>query len=190
MAAASFNLRKWNSSSRELLEQIKEAELQGLSQCSSPGINESPSEAPLDNSLIDLGKSCTESEVSKLLGITWSSSTDEFLFCFSELIEYAQGLLVTKRSLLKVTARIFDSLGLISPLIIKLKILFQSLCVESVKWDEPLQGRALEQWNCFVSEARALSQLSVPRCYFLSNLKSNCTDLVILQNKRMLLPFI
>ena len=30
MDAASFNLRKWNSSSRELLEQIKEAELQGL----------------------------------------------------------------------------------------------------------------------------------------------------------------
>ena len=169
MAAASFNLRKWNSSSRELLEQIKEAELQGLNQCSSSGINESPSEAPLDNSLIDLGRSCTKSEVSKLLGITWSSSTDEFLFCFSELIEYAQGLPVTKLSLLKVTARIFDPLGLISPFIIKLKILFQSLCVESVKWDEPLQGRALEQWNCFVSEARALSQLSIPRCYFLSN---------------------
>ena len=29
MVDASFNLRKWNSSSRELLDQIKEAELQG-----------------------------------------------------------------------------------------------------------------------------------------------------------------
>ena len=77
-------------------------------------------------------------------------------------MENAQGLPVTKWSLLKVTARIFDPLGLISPFIIKLKILFQSVCEESVKWDEPLQGRALEQWNCFVSEARALSQLSVP----------------------------
>ena len=70
---------------------------------------------------------------------------------------------------MKVTARIFDPLGLISPFIIKLKVLFQALCAESVKWDEPLQDKALEQWNCFVSEARALSQLSVPRCYFLSN---------------------
>ena len=38
-----------------------------------------------------------------------------------------------------------------------------------MKWDEPHQGRALEQWNCFVSEARALNQLSVPQCSFLSN---------------------
>ena len=74
MAATSFNLRKWNSNSRELLqqmlpEQIKEAELQGSNQCSSPGIIESLSEALL-NLLFDLGKSCTESEVTKLLSIT------------------------------------------------------------------------------------------------------------------------
>ena len=134
MAAASFNLRKWNSSSCELLEQIKEAELQSLNQCLSPGIKESPSEAPLNNSLIDLRKSCIESEVSKLLDITWSSLTDEFLFCFSELIEYAQGLLVTKRSLLKVAARIFNPLGLISPFIIKLKIPYSG----KVWWGESL----------------------------------------------------
>ena len=76
---------------------------------------------------------------------------------------------VTKRSLLKVTARIFDPLGLISPFVVKLKILFQTLCAESVAWDEPLQDGALDQWNCFMSEARALRQLSVPRCYFLLN---------------------
>ena len=34
MVVASFNLKKWNSSSSELLEQIKEAEQQGLNQCS------------------------------------------------------------------------------------------------------------------------------------------------------------
>ena len=39
MATASFNLRECNCSSRELLVQIKEAELQGFNQCSSPGIN-------------------------------------------------------------------------------------------------------------------------------------------------------
>ena len=56
-----------------------------------------------------------------------------------------------------------------SPFIIKLKVLFQTLCVESVEWDEPLQGRALKQWNCFMSEAKSLNQLRVPRCYFLLN---------------------
>ena len=134
MADASFNLRKWNSNSLELLDQIREAELQGLNPVPSTGVNAPSSNAPLNSTVIDLGKACTESEVSKLLGVTWSSQTDEFLFCFSDLIEYAQGLPVTKRSLLKViTARIFDPLGLINPFIIKLKVLFQALCAESVK---------------------------------------------------------
>ena len=139
----SFNL-KWNSSSRELLEQIREAELQGLNQVPSTGVNTPSSEALLNNTF---GKAYTESEVSKLLG---SSQIDEFLLFFEP-------------------NRI-------------LKVLLRALCAESVKWDELLQGRALEQWNCFVSEARALSQLSVLQCYFLSNVvptQSNCTDSVM-----------
>ena len=143
--------------------------MQGLKRKLSPVINESTPDASPHNTTIGLGKACTESEVSKLLGITWNSQSDEFLFGFSELIEYAQELTVTKQSLLKVTARIFDPLGLISPFVVKLKILFQTLCAESVAWDEPLQGGALDQWNCFMSEARAVCQLSVPRCYFLLN---------------------
>ena len=89
--------------------------------------------------------------------------------CFSELLEYAQGLPVNKRSILKVSAKIFDPLGLLSPLVIKLKVLFQTLCTESVDWDEPLKGRALEQWNRFMEETKALKQIQIPRCYSLSS---------------------
>ena len=98
MAVGGFNLRKWNSNSRELLDQI-----QGLNQeeSANPAVNTSPPVAALDNTLIGLDKSCAESESSKLLGIMWNSPSDEFLFCFSELIEYAQGLPVTKRSVLR-----------------------------------------------------------------------------------------
>jgi len=94
--------------------------------------------------------------------LSWNSQSDEFLFRFTELIEYAQGLPITKQSLLKVSAKTFDPLGLISPFIIKLKIIFQTLCAESVVWDEPLKGKALEQWSSFMVEAKALSQLRVP----------------------------
>ena len=96
MANANFNLRKWNSSSHELLDQIREAELQGLNPVPSTGVNTPPSDTALNSTMIDLGKVCLESEVSKLLGVTWSSQTDKFLFCFSDLIEYTQGLQVTK----------------------------------------------------------------------------------------------
>ena len=140
--------------------------VKGLSQgeCATSVVNQLSSEATIDNTVIGLSKSCTKSESSKLLGITWNSQSDEFLFCFSELLEYAQGLPVTKKSILKVSAKIFDLLGLISPFVIKLKVLFQTLCVESVDWDEPLKENALEQWNCFLSEIIALNKLRIPRC--------------------------
>ena len=54
MAAASFNLRKWNSNSHELLEQIREAELQGLNKSISPIVNASSPNAPLNDTLIGL----------------------------------------------------------------------------------------------------------------------------------------
>ena len=124
-------------------------------------VNQSSPEAAIDNIVIGLNKSCTESESSKLLGITWNNQSDEFLFCFSELLEHAQGLPVTKRSILKVSAKIFDPLGLISLFVIKLKVLFQTLCVESVDWDKPLKGNGLAQWNCFLSEIRALNKIRI-----------------------------
>lgn len=76
MATRYFNLRKWNSNS---LDQIRRAESQSPTQSMSQSVNELSPEAPLDNTLIGhgLSKSCTESEVSKLLGITWNSQFDD-----------------------------------------------------------------------------------------------------------------
>jgi len=56
---------------------------------------------------------------SKLLGVGWDSYSDELHFNLSELVS------PSRRSLLKVTANIFDLLGILSPFVIKLKIFFQ-----------------------------------------------------------------
>ena len=45
-----------------------------------------------------------------------------------------------RRSILKVSAKLFDLLGLLSPFIIGTKILFQSLCKDKGGWDEKLEG--------------------------------------------------
>ena len=51
-----------------------------------------------------------------------------FLFDFTYLIAYVRQLLPSKRSVLKLTAKIYDPLGLLSPFVICLKVLFQVLC--------------------------------------------------------------
>ena len=46
-----------------------------------------------------------------------------------------------------------------------MKILFQSLCVEKVNWDESLEGEVLSKWKSFINDLSALRNIRVPRCY-------------------------
>ena len=47
----------------------------------------------------------------KVLGVNWNNKTDELLFNFTELVKNANTLPVTKRPLLKISAKVFDPLG-------------------------------------------------------------------------------
>ena len=46
----------------------------------------------------------------------------------SHLGSYVGSMPITKRSVLKLTAKIFDPLGFVSPFVMQLNILFQLLC--------------------------------------------------------------
>ena len=75
---------------------------------------------------------------------------------------------VTMRSLLKLTAKVFDPLGLLSPFTITMKYHFQSLCLEKLVWDVKLQGNHQRLWKNFVSSLIQLNNVRVPLCYFTS----------------------
>ena len=75
----------------------------------------------------------------KILGVEWNVSKDEFIFTFSDIIETAESLPVTKRNILKISAMFFDPLGLICPLVLQVKLLFKESCILNVKWDNLLR---------------------------------------------------
>lgn len=102
----------------------------------------------------------------KVLGMNWNTDADEIFFSFSELCTYANSLPLTKRSVLKVTAKIFDPMGFLSPLTVHMKILFQELCLEKTNWDTELKGKPLRQWKSFLRELNLIDCYRVPRCYF------------------------
>ena len=81
-----------------------------------------------------------------------------------------KGLSETKQSVLRVSAGIFDPLLLVSPLVIRLKLLFRSLCITNVNWDDSIEGEALSKWRSLISEFSCVNQLKVLRCYFRSSL--------------------
>ena len=90
--------------------------------------------------------------------------SDEFLFNFTEPMNLAHSLPVTKRSaILRLSAKIFDPLGFLSPFVIQIKIIFQEICTEKIDWDQNLVGKTLDSWNSLEAELESLdSKMLLP----------------------------
>ena len=56
-----------------------------------------------------------DSKQVKVLGMKCDCDTDDFYFDFESLVEFEYQLKPTKRNLLRLIAKIFDPLGLLSP---------------------------------------------------------------------------
>ena len=66
--------------------------------------------------------------ISKVLEILWNKHKDRFIYDFKEIFEMAHLLPLTKRNLLRILAIYYDSLGMLQPIIIKMKTVFQQIC--------------------------------------------------------------
>ena len=110
----------------------------------------------------------TVDQPSRILGVMWDHVTDTFRFDLTYLESFVSLQSVTKRVILKLTAKIFDPLGLVSPFVIQLKILFQSLCKDKLEQDSELSGELLLRWKTIMSEISNLNNICVARCYFSS----------------------
>ena len=161
MQKGAFNLRKWNTNSSNLKEMFSE-ESSPNSTNLKPVTEEDESYAKtVTGTLIK-----TNNNIVKVLGSIWNTVSDTLEFNFLDLVNEAKSLPPTKRSLLKISAKIFDPLGLLSPFTIQWKVLFQLLCNENVEWDDKLSDEHLKKWNLLISDLQSLNNVCVPRCYF------------------------
>jgi hypothetical protein len=126
MAEGGFNLRKWNSNSQALMKQIETHELakrgderskndkatQDQRRVSSHTSEENESYAKLTtgHNAIDPSDGGV-----KVLGSNWDTKADELFFNFDKWKEDASSIPSTQRSLLGLTAKIFDPLGFLAP---------------------------------------------------------------------------
>ena len=88
------------------------------------------------------------------------------MFDLVDLSQHASLLPATKRSLLKISAKIFDPLGLLSPFTIQWRVLFQELCIERTNWDNQLKGDHLKKWKSLILELQTLNSVYIPSCFF------------------------
>jgi len=163
MLEAGMNLRKWQTSSPALLQQIQYAECEYGQTPDKLTVTE---ENGVDHSTVKSFESTNNGvQTSKLLGLNWDSQSDCFRYDFFALLQCTQNLPPTKRALLRITAKIFDPLGLLSPFVIQLKVMFQQLCVDGKDWDAENTGNLLEKWKRTLEDMQSLNCVEIPRYY-------------------------
>ncbi|KAK9879018.1 hypothetical protein WA026_003831 [Henosepilachna vigintioctopunctata] len=145
-----FELRKWLSNDKRLLENLP----------ATHAVNNVP--------VLNLN---LDSTFQKILGLNWNSSFDCFSFSNLDITPTC-----TKRSILSCVARIFDPLGYLTPCIISLKILIQTLWCQGKSWDSNPGDDICNKFSKFRKEIHYFSELRIPR-YFDSILNHRC-DLI------------
>ena len=149
LATASFNLRKFESNSMELRQRIQENE-QAPHNCE--------------------GSSATQSLPSgrdrqlQVLGVCWDVKSDELVFDIADVARLMKETSPTKRNAVSLATRFYDPLGVMSPITIRFKQLFQRLCELKVDWDDPLMGDSLGEWEVLTADLQEFSSIRVPRC--------------------------
>lgn len=89
------------------------------------------------------GSEVKSDTIVKVLELNSDTASDEFFFDLTELEKYGRSLPATKRSVLKLTAKIFDPIGFLTPFTVEMKILFQKLCLDKIDWDSDMKGTLL-----------------------------------------------
>ena len=118
MKEGGFNLRKWISNSEKLMHWINQEEGMPIMEASMV----SEEDKTYTQTQLGVNDSTISCEM-KILGLNWDIEKDTFMFYFDGLVQFSRELPLNKRSVLKVVAKLYDPLGLISPLFITVKAL-------------------------------------------------------------------
>ena len=107
-----------------------------------------------------------DNKIRKVLSINWNISRDELELEFSDLAKLALQLPATKRNILKITAMFYDPLGLVSPIVLQTKLIYQSLCKEKINWDTIVPESIRNVWDKFVEALRHSEKIFISRPLF------------------------
>lgn len=142
-----FNLRKWASNSSTILDNI-------------------PSKNREAGTCLEI---CRD-DVIKTLGVFWNTVVDEYHFVV-KLSDQPRHL--SKRELLSDISKLFDPMGFLAPVVILAKILFQSLWLKGLDWDDPLPEDIVHEWLNLRSNLREIASIKIPRWIGTTSISDN-----------------
>ncbi|XP_015754315.1 PREDICTED: uncharacterized protein LOC107333964 [Acropora digitifera] len=95
----------------------------------------------------------------RVLGMLWNPTQDELIYDLNKTLGEVDAQPVTKRLILSTATRFFDPLGLIAPVILPLKMMFQKLCKDGKDWDELVDAELNHQWLTTLSDLRQTGRI-------------------------------
>ena len=107
-----------------------------------------------DNQVID------ENQLVNVLGLYWNTTEDRICF-ISKPLDSTSSSVVTKRSILQDSSRVYDPLGILSPVTIRAKLLMLELWQQSVDWDEPLDQQMRDKWRDIVTDLQNATAITI-----------------------------
>ena len=127
-----------------------------------PGVEES--EETYAQSTLPIGQQTSLAE-KKVLGVPWDVAHDQLIFDLRGIAHTALHLDPTKRNVVSLIGQIYDPIGFLSPVTIRVKVLMQELCKAKLGWDQPLEGELLSKWSKLASTLNPSPLVALPRCY-------------------------
>ena len=153
MAAGGFRLRKWKTSDKQLQALIDKGENQ--MEVVNSGEKFESDDLFYTKAIIVEMITLKDSE-QNVLGLRWDSIEDELSIIFEKVVILSDSLLKTNRNLLKLSASIFDPLGLISAVTVQFRILLQDICKLHLGWDTPLPQKLAKIWYELIKDLNIL----------------------------------
>lgn len=147
LKGAGFHLRKWVSNVDQVL--IDTAEDRS------------------DQNIIEI----EDSSLVKVLGLLWDPQED----CFHFRVRLLPQPILTKRGILSEASRLFDPLGLLSPVIVQIKVFFQNLWIENLDWDDQLPAKLSEEWMKLRNNLLHVENIKIQR--YIKTTSSDCLEL-------------
>ncbi|XP_031341031.1 uncharacterized protein LOC116169144 [Photinus pyralis] len=141
LSGAGFKLRKWSSNHTLLLQ-------------------DSDSKRQEDHYCI------SDDKGTKTLGLMWDNNRDTIGYSLSFDVNENK---VTKRTILSIVAKIFDPLGLLGPITVKIKIILQRLWSEQLNWDESVPLHIYTEWKRIVNSLKNIENVRLPRQVTIQN---------------------
>ncbi|XP_060588234.1 uncharacterized protein LOC132743696 [Ruditapes philippinarum] len=102
-------------------------------------------------------------KVVKVLGMLWDPDNDEMSFVQRTIVNSER---TTKRFILKQTSKLYDPLGLLSPVTVRAKLLVQDLWKKKFDWDTPLPVDIINTWTDLSIDLNSVIQTKFQRPYF------------------------